>query len=59
MTATPRLEIEPEGEGCEVFSPYTANLSSRGSLMAKLAVFLVGFLVLTILIGVLATVPPS
>ncbi len=37
----------------------TANLSFRGGPMAKLAIFLVGFLVLTITVGLLATISPA
>jgi hypothetical protein len=37
----------------------TANLSLRGGPMAKMTIFLLGFLALTITIGMLATIPPG
>ena len=37
----------------------TANLSLRGGLMAKMTIFLLGFLAITIGIGMLATIPPG
>ncbi|WP_139214145.1 hypothetical protein [Pseudomonas sp. NFACC02] len=37
----------------------TATLSLRGGLMAKMTLFLLGFLALTLTIGMLATIPPG
>jgi hypothetical protein len=59
MIATPSLQTETDGAFMRGVFACTANLSFRGGPMAKLAIFLVGFLVLTITVGLLATISPA